>query len=114
MNHRLTIGHMDTTLVAERGERVTRPLDNRVVRRQLEALGESDGDGWTLGGRPVEFRDGCIIASWMVGAGINRVAEEFALRMIRETDCQVIDRTRGRVVEAGELGGLVAKEPAVK
>ena len=110
MNHRLTIGHMDTTLVAERGERVIRPLDDRVVRRHLLALGERDGDGWTLGGRPVEFRDGCVIASWMVGAGVNRAAEEFALRMIRDTGCQVIDRGHGRIIEAGHLEGLGAKE----
>jgi hypothetical protein len=112
MNHRLTIGHMDTTLVAERGSRVLKPLDARIVERHLATLGERDGQGWKLGGRPVEFEGGCVIASWMVGAGINRIAEEFALRMIRDTGCQVIDRGHGRVVEAGQLEGLAVEEAA--
>jgi hypothetical protein len=111
MNHSLKIGHLDTKLVAERGELVIRPLDERIVLRHLTALGKHDGRQWTLGGKGVEFRDGCIIAPWMVGAGVNHVTEEFALRMIRETGCQVIDRTRGMVVEASELEGLAVTSP---
>jgi hypothetical protein len=112
MNHNLTIGHMDTTSVAERSRRVLRPLDARTVERHLAALGDRDGDGWMLGGEPVEFRNGCVIASWMVGGGINRAAEEFALRMIRDPGCQVIDRSHGRIIEAGQLEGLALKEAA--
>ena len=33
MNHNLTIGHLDTKLVAERGSKVLRALDARIVER---------------------------------------------------------------------------------
>jgi hypothetical protein len=106
MNHNLTIGHMDTALVAERGSKVLRPIDGRVVERHLKALGRREEDHWTLGGGKVEFRGGCVVASWWVGAVRNRVAEEFALRIQRETGCQIIDREHGRIVEASQLMGL--------
>ena len=105
MNHNLTIGHMNTALVAERGSTVLRPLDDRVVERHLNALGSREEDRWTLGGGTVEFREGWVIAAWWVGADRNRVAEEFAIRLQRETGCQNIDREHGRIVEAGQLEG---------
>ena len=106
MNHNLTIGHLDTTLVAECGSRVLRPIDDRVAERHLNALGRREEDRWTLGGGKVEFRGGCVVASWWVGADRNRVAEEFAMRMQRETGCQIIDREHGRIVDASQLMGL--------
>ena len=33
------------------------------------------------------------------------MAEEFAIRLQRETGCQIIDREHGRIVEAGPLEG---------
>ena len=105
MNHNLTIGHMDTALVAERGAKVLRPIDDRLVERHLKTLGTREEDRWTLGGRRVEFRNGCIIVGWWVGADRNRVAEEFALRLQRETGCQMIDREHGRSNRAGATGG---------
>jgi hypothetical protein len=105
MNHNLTVGHMDTTLVAERGSTVLRPLDDRVVERHLNALGSREEDRWTLGGGRVEFRGGCVIAAWWVGGDRNRAAEEFAIRLQRETGCQIIDREHGRIVEAEQLEG---------
>src|SRR5438128_2061510 len=90
MLHNLTIGHIDTTLVAERGSRVLKPLDDRIVARHLTALGERNGEAWKLGGGKVEFRNGCVIVPWL-GGPPNYVAEEFALRMVRDTGCQMID-----------------------
>jgi hypothetical protein len=56
MLHNLTIGHMDTTLVAERGSRVLKPLDDRIVARHLAALGERNEGDWRLGDGKVEFQ----------------------------------------------------------
>jgi hypothetical protein len=106
MNHNLTIGHMDTKLVAERGSKVLRALDARIVERHLNALGSREEGRWTLGGGKVEFRDECVVVAWWVGADRNRAAEEFALRVQRDTGCQLIDREHGRVIEAGQLLGL--------
>jgi hypothetical protein len=105
MLHDLTIGHMDTTRVAERGSRVLKPLDERIVERHLEALGTTMDGQWTLGDGKVEFHNGCVIVPWL-GSEANRTAEEFALRLIRDTGCQVIDREHGRVVDPGQLRGL--------
>ena len=105
MLHNLTIGHMDTTLVAERGSRVLKPLDDRIVARHLAALGERNEGDRRLGDGKVEFRNGCVIVPWL-GGRPNRVAEEFALRMIRDTGCQMIDREHGRVIDPGQLAGL--------
>jgi hypothetical protein len=105
MLHNLTIGHMDTTLVAERGSRVWKPLDDRIVTRHLTALGERNEGDRRLGDGKVEFRNGCVIVPWL-GGRPNRAAEEFALRMIRDTGCQVIDREHGRVIDPGQLAGL--------
>ena len=70
-----------------------------LVERHLNALGSREDGHWTLGGGRVEIRNGCVVAAWWVGADRNRVAEEFALRLQRETGCQIIDREHGRVLE---------------
>jgi hypothetical protein len=105
MIHNLTIGHLDIRAVDERRAVVLRPLDEAVVLRHLDALGRREGDGWTLDGMPVDRRDGYLICRWLVGSRQNLVAEEFALRMIRDTGCQVIDREHYRVIDPGQLTG---------
>ncbi len=105
MLHNLTIGHMDTTLVAERGSHVLKPLEAEAVERHLAALGTRAEGQWILDGGKVEIRNGCVIVPWL-GGKKNLVAEEFALRMVRDTGCQVIDREHGRVVDPNTLKGL--------
>lgn len=74
MLHNLTIGYLDTTLVAERGSRVLKPLENRVVEKHLAELGQRDGEDWTLGDGKVEFRNGCLIVPRM-GGRTNRISK---------------------------------------
>ena len=105
MLHNLTIGHLETTSVGERGIRVFKPLDVHIVERHLSDLGERAGADWLLGGSRVEFRNDCVIVPWM-GGRINRLAEEFALRMARDTGCQVIDREQGRLDDVQQLVGV--------
>jgi hypothetical protein len=97
MIHNLTAGHLD------RDGAVSRPLDLRVVRHLLAELGGTDAEGVpTLGGWKVRFEDGCVILPWK-GGRTNRVAEEFAIRLQRETGCQIADREHGRVIASGEF-----------
>src|SRR5207302_9890991 len=90
----------------ERRAVVLRPLDEAAVSRHLKVLGRREGDGWTLDGMPVEQGDGYLVCRWLVGPRRNLAAEEFALRMVRDTGCQVIDREHHRVIEPGQLTGL--------
>ena len=106
MIHNLTIGHLDIQAVDERRAVVLKPLDETAVIRHLKALGREEGQGWTLDGMPVERRDGYVVCRWLVGPRRNLVAEEFALRMIRDTGCQVIDREHYRVIDPAQLTGL--------
>jgi hypothetical protein len=99
MIHNITAGHFG------RDGSVTRPLDLKIVERLLKEY----GDGTTLGGWKVRFEDGCVILPWK-GGRTNRVAEEFAIRLQRETGCGLMDIEHGRVIEAGEL---VAERKAV-
>ena len=108
MLHNLTIGHLDTMWVAERGIRVLKPLDDRIVRRHLKALGRREGKEWTLDGMPFTHKGGYVVCRWQGGPRRNLVAEEFALRMVRDTGCELIDREHGRVVDPGKLIGLPA------
>ena len=99
------------------------------VRALLMSLGETPGDPlpawsytqweredghWTLGGGRVEIRNGCVVAAWWVGADRNRVAEEFALRLQRETGCQIIDREHGRVLAPAPLQGMSRREDILR
>lgn len=106
MIHNLTIGHLDVRAVEERKAVVLRPLDEAVVSRHLSALGHQDHNAWTLDGMPVEQHDGYVVCRWLVGPRRNFVAEEFALRMIRDTGCQVIDREHSRAIQLEQLTGL--------
>jgi hypothetical protein len=100
--HNLTAGFFD------RSGAVAKPLDMRIVRTLLDELGEIDADGTpTLGGWKVRFEDGCAILPWK-GGTTNYAAEEFAIRLQRETGCSLADLEHGRQIEAGQLGGLTS------
>jgi hypothetical protein len=99
MIHNLTVGYLD------QNGAVTKPLDMRIVHRLLAEMGSTDGDGApTLGGWKVRFEDGCAIVPWL-GGTTNRVVEEFAIRLQRETGCSLADREHGRMIEPEELVG---------
>jgi hypothetical protein len=103
MIHDLTAGHFD-----QRGD-VTRSIDMLVVRKLLADLGGTDAQGVpTLDGWKVRFADGCVILPW-IGGRTNRVTEEFAIRLHRETGCTLADREHGRVIEVQQLEGLKDK-----
>jgi hypothetical protein len=106
MLHRLTIGHLDPDAVQRRQTVPTKALEMDVVHRLLDELGEKDAEGHvTLGGCKVRFHNAAVSCLWM-GGKTNDVAEEFALRMNRETGCLLADVDCGRVVDPGKLAGL--------
>ena len=77
-----------------------------VVHRILAELGEKDAAGnVTLGGCKVRFENAGVSCLWN-SVGTNRVAEEFALRMQKETGCLIADVGGYRVIDPGELLGL--------
>jgi hypothetical protein len=105
--HNLTIGHLDPDAITDRRAVVLRPFDNQVALRHLGALGQVNGAGrWMLDGLPVEQKDGYLVCRWLVGPRRNRVAEELAIRMNRETDCLLADREHGRLVDMADLKGI--------
>ena len=82
-----------------------RRMDTDVAHRLLEELGEKDAEGnVTLGGCKVHVENATVSCLWK-GVGTNRVAEEFALRMQRETGCVIVDVGGYRVVDPVELVG---------
>jgi hypothetical protein len=106
MIHDLTAGHLDATGA------VLRPLDMRIVGRLLDELGRTDDEGTpTLDGWKVRVENGCVILPWK-GGRTNRLAEEFALRLQRETGCQISDREHGRMIQPEQLAGLARTEAA--
>lgn len=106
MLHRLTIGHLDAEAAKRRQAVPTKALEMDIVHRLLDELGEKDTEGnVTLGGCKVRFHNAAVSCLWL-GGKPNRVAEEFALRMQRETGCVLADVDCGRVIEPGELAGL--------
>lgn len=112
MIHNLTIGHLDILAIDECRAVVLKPLDEVAVRRHLSALGRHDRSGWTLDGMPAEFKDGYIVCRWLVGPRRNLVAEEFALRMSRDTGCEIADREHYRLVSPADLIGLDGRKAA--
>ena len=77
-----------------------------VVNRLLSELGERDASGDVmLGGCKVEIGNARVTVLWKGGMP-NRVAEEFALRMQKETGCLIADIGGYRVVQPEELVGL--------
>ena len=114
MLHRLTIGHLDPAAVERRQAVPVRALEMDVVHRLLGELGEKDAEGdVTLGGCKVRFENGAVSCLWM-GGRANRVAEEFALRMHRETGCVIADVGGYRVIEPDELTGLTGQASGSK
>jgi hypothetical protein len=106
MLHRLTIGHLDPTAVERRQTVPTKALDMDVVHRHLRDLGERDADGtMTLGGCKVQFENGAVRCLWK-GGRTNRLAEEFALRVQKDTGCLIADVGGYRVIEPDELVGF--------
>jgi hypothetical protein len=106
MLHRLTIGHFDPAAVERRQTVATKALDMEIVDRLLAELGEKDAEGnRTLGGCKVEFQNASVTCLWKA-ARTNHVAEEFALRMQKETGCLIADVGGYRVVDPTELSGL--------
>jgi len=104
MLHRLTIGHLDPAAVERRQTVPTKALEMDVVHRLLAELGEKDAKGHvTLGGCKVEFENAAVSCLWK-GGRTNRVVEEFALRMQKETGCVIADVGGYRVIDPGELG----------
>ena len=113
MIHILTMGHLDPSAVGQRQVVVVRPLDMAIVNRLLRELGGRDDQGRpTLDGAPVEIRDGTVTCRWWVGGHCNRVVEEFALRLQKETGCVLADREHSRVIEPDQLQGLNRPSPA--
>jgi hypothetical protein len=107
MIHILTMGHLDPAAVSRRQAVVMRPLDMDIVNRLLRELGGTDEQGRpTLDGVPVEIRDGTVACRWLIGGYCNQVAEEFALRLQKETGCVLADREHSRVIEPEQLQGL--------
>ena len=106
MIHDLTIGHLDPAGVAQRRRTVVKPVERDVAHRLLKELGGTDAAGNpTVGGGKVRFEDGYLVVPWL-GGSANRVAEEFAIRMQRETGCLIADMSHGRIIESDELQGL--------
>jgi len=107
MIHILTMGHLDPDAVGRRQAIVLRPLDTGIVNRLLQELRGTDEQGRpTLDGVPVEIRNGTIACRWWVGGLCNRVAEEFALRLQKQTGCVLGDREHCRVIEPDQLQRL--------
>jgi hypothetical protein len=108
MLHNLTIGHLDpAAIVGERRIAVLRSIEMNVVRRLLDELGGRDEEGVpTLERGKVDLRDGYVVCPWRIGGWHNRTAEEFALRLRRETGCILADCEHSRLIEPEELQGL--------
>jgi hypothetical protein len=110
MIHNITAGHFDPAAVADHSAAATKPLDMRIVRALLDELGETNVDGVpTLGGWKVRFDVGCVIVPWL-GGTTNHVAEEFAIRLQRATNCTLADQEHGRVIERSQLRGLAGRK----
>jgi hypothetical protein len=106
MIHDLTIGHLDPAGIPECRRTVLKPLERDVVDRLLKELGETDNEGHpTLGGARVRFGDGYLVVPWL-GGWTNRVSEEFALRMRRETGCLIADLGHRCIIDPTQLQGL--------
>lgn len=109
MLHNLTMGHLDPEAACEGMAVPLRPLKKRVVNRLLWELGELDEQGRpTLDGEPVNFQDGYLVCRWL-GGRTNLVAEEFAIRLHKETGCLLVDREHRRLIDPAQLQGLSQK-----
>lgn len=104
MIHNLTMGHLDPAQIEKRQALVLRTLDDKLVKRLLAEMCDRDSEGRdTLDGLLVEYKDGCVVARWLVGSYRNRKAEELAVRLHRMTGCVIADREHGRLIDPEEL-----------
>jgi len=107
MIHILTMGHLDRAAIGQRRAIVLRPLDMGIVNRLLRELGGRDEQGRpTLDDVPVEIKDGTGACRWLIGSYCNRVAEEFALQLQKQTGCVLADREHSQVIEPDQLHGM--------
>ena len=107
MIHTLTLGHLDRAAIGRRQAIILRPLDMGIVNRLLQELGGRDEQCHpTLDNLAVETKDGTVACRWLIGSHCNRVAEEFALRLQKETGCVLADREHSQVIEPDQLHGL--------
>ena len=106
MLHDLSLGHLDPDAVTQRRRVVVKPLEMDVVHRLLAELGETDAEGNpTLGGAKVRFEQDYVVVPWL-GGGTNRISEEFALRLHKQTGCLIADVSHCWVVPPERLHGL--------
>jgi hypothetical protein len=103
--HKLTIGHFDTEALKDRKVIVRQPLDMSVVTRLLREVGQMSENGRaTLGGHPVEIKDGYIVCPWLMPQR-NPTTEEFARRLQQETGCVMYDSGRREIVTPEQFAG---------
>jgi hypothetical protein len=104
MLHHLTLGHLNERLINEWGQiAVLRPLDPEIVDRLLREYGGKDAEGNpTLGGYPVEWKDGYVECGWMMPLRV-RAAEAFARQLQDETGCVMADASSRRLVSRSEF-----------
>jgi hypothetical protein len=116
MLHNLTVGHLDPApIVRERRLVVLRTLEMDTVDRLLKEFGALDQDGSPrLEGGKIEFREGYLVCPWRIGGWENRTAEEFVLRLQRETGCVLADREHSRIIQPEQLHGLKGAALAVR
>ena len=106
MIHDLTIGHLDPAGIPERRKTVIKVLEMDVVNRLLDELAVTDAEGnTTLGGSRIRLENGYVVVPWL-GGRTNRVSEEFALRMQRETGCLIVKLGHRCVIGPEQLQGL--------
>jgi hypothetical protein len=107
MIHILSMGHLDPAAVGRRQAIVLRPLEMGILNRLLGEVGGTDKQGRPpLDGVPVEIKDGTVACRWLIGGYCNRITEEFALPLQKETGCVLADREHSRVIEPDQLQGV--------
>jgi hypothetical protein len=95
MVRNLILGHLDIDWLRKRQIVALRTLDFELVRLLFDEMCDRDSEGRdTFNGMPVDYKDGCVIARWMVGSFRNHKAEEFAVRLHRQTGCVITDGER--------------------
>jgi hypothetical protein len=103
MIHKLTLGHFDVEALKNRRLIVLRPLDQSVVTRLLQELGQMDESGRaTLGGHAIEIKEGYIVCPWLMAQRV-RATEEFARRLHQETGCVMYDAGRREIVRLEQM-----------
>jgi hypothetical protein len=106
MLHDLTLGHLDPDAITKRRRVVVKSLEMEIVHRLLKELGGTDAEGNpTLDGAKVRFEQGYVVVPWL-GGRTNRVSEEFALRLHKQTGCLIADVGHCWVVPPERLQGL--------